>query len=57
MGGYLADIETRVLPLYILHAQPPVVWVAEGGGDVCVPGVGGIAHRQQVRDPPGLSMA
>ena len=46
MGGYLTNIKTRILLLHILHLQPPVVGVAEGGLDPGVSGVGGLAHGQ-----------
>ena len=48
MGRDLADVETCVQTRHVLHDEPPVVWVAEGGGDAGVPGVGDVPHGQKV---------
>ena len=48
MRGYLAEIVTRVSDMQLLHLQPPVVWVPEGGPEPVVPGVRGLAHCQEV---------
>ena len=53
MSGDLADVEAAVLAGQVGHHQPPVVGVAVGGPDAGVPGVGDVAHSQEVRRGEG----